>query len=57
MAVLLGYLGLFLIVALGILGPLFAGRWLADHELPPLDPEIAALEAEAMKMLASDESG
>ena len=47
----LAYFGLFFVVLASVLGPLAAGRALADRELEP-DAETLAIEAEALALLA-----
>ena len=49
--VLLGWLGLILILAAAVFGPLMAGRVLAERELEP-DAETLAIEARALALLA-----
>lgn len=50
-AILLGYLGLILILVAAVIGPLMAGRMLAERELEP-DDETLAIEARALALLA-----
>ena len=50
-AILLSYLGLILILVAAVVGPLMAGRMLAERELEP-DAETLAIEARALALLA-----
>lgn len=59
MGVLFGYLGLALVLALAVLGPMVIGRWLSDRDHELEAAEVAALDACALAMLAGrvQESG
>jgi hypothetical protein len=52
MAVLLGYLGIALLVALAVLVPLVVGRWLSDRDRALEAAEVEAIEASALALLA-----
>lgn len=54
MLVLVGYLGLTMVLVLSMAGPLIIGRWIAGHEDDP-DPELEAIEAHALMLLAGEE--
>ena len=56
MVVLFGNLGIALVMVLAVAGPLLVGRWLAERDDSP-DPEVAAIEAHALMLLAGTQAG
>jgi hypothetical protein len=53
---LLAYFAIVLVVGLAVLAPLIVGRWLSERDRALEDAEVAAIEAQALALLAGSEA-